>query len=172
MVNVSARISGGIQLKEELTAGGKEFVIVMIWAAILYILCGMLMSLFAGYAFIGGIISVIVFCVFGFFVLTHYTARFTYSLKDNSLRVNRMIGKRNKEVEVGIENIVGMYYGYKPVSYPKRPYCMRKSIVNKKHSLYIEYKDKDGSIRGLVIEPSEKLRKKITKLKDRVEKDD
>ena len=107
-------------MKEELTAGGKEFIFVLLWAAMFYILCGCIMSLFGEYAFIGGIISVIVFAVFGYFVLIHYTARFTYQLRDGRLRINRMIGKRNREVDFACGDIKGMYYGFKPRTFPKR----------------------------------------------------
>ena len=39
-------------------------------------------------------------------------------------------------------------------------------------SLYIEYRDKAGGLCGIVIEPSEKLRKKIIKQKDKGRNDD
>lgn len=159
-------------MKEEITAGGKEFVFVMLWAAFLYMVCYVIMSLFYSYRFIGGIISVIILVIFGFYVLTHYTARFTYSLKDGKLRINRMIGKRNRETELDCADIIGLYYGYKPMSFPKRTLSMRKSIINKKHSLYIEYKNKAGELCGVVIEPSEKLRKKINKLKGKGKRND
>lgn len=154
-------------MKEEITAGGKEFVFAMLWAAFLYLVCYVITAVFHSYAFVGGIISVIIFVVFGYFILTRYTARFTYSLKGGKLRINRMIGKRNKETELNCADIEGLYYGYKPISFPKKTLNMRKSIINKKHSLYIEYRNKDGELCGVVIEPSEKLRKKINKQKDK-----
>lgn len=159
-------------MKEEITAGGKEFVFAMIWAAFMYFFCWIIMSLFSSYAFAGGIIAVVIFAVYGFFILTHYTARFTYSLKGSVLRINRMIGKRNKEIEINCADIEGAYYGYKPMSFPKRCVSMRMSIINKKRSLYMEYRDKNGELCGIVIEPSEKLRKKIIKQKDKGRKDD
>lgn len=159
-------------MKEEITAGGKEFVFAMIWAAILYFVCWIVMSLFYSYAFVGGIIAVIIFAVYGFLILTHYTARFSYSLNDGILRVNRTIGKRNKEAEIKCAAIEGAYYGYKPMSFPKKCMSMRMSILNKKRSLYIEYRDKAGGLCGIVIEPSEKLRKKIIKQKDKGRNDD
>ena len=119
------------------------------------------MSLFGNYAFIGGVLSILIFCVFGFYVLTRYTARFTYTLKDGRLRVNRMIGKRNKEVDILISSVVDAVYGIKPADFPQKPYMMRVSIVSEKRSLFIKHKDKDGEIKGLVIEPSEKLKKRI-----------
>ncbi|MGN1116120.1 MAG: hypothetical protein ACI4TH_06110 [Candidatus Ornithomonoglobus sp.] len=153
-------------MKEELTAGGREFIYVIIWAAVLYFACGIITSVFSTYGeypFIGGIVSVLLFVIFGFFVLTRYTSRFTYQIADGKLRINRMIGKRNKEIELAFENITNTVYGGKPSDFPKRPYNMHRSIISRKHLLYIEYMDKEGGLSGIVIEPSEKLRKKIEK---------
>ncbi len=148
-------------MKEELTAGGKEFFFAMLWAAGLYIVSGILMSAFKNY--IGAAAAIVIFCIFGFFVLTHYASRFTYTLKNGRLRINRMIGKRNKEIELACADISDMYYGFKPQSFPRRPYNMRKSIISGKRSLYIVYKDGSGGLCGVIIEPSDKLRKRIEK---------
>lgn len=156
-----------INMKEELTAGGKEFIFVLLWAALFYFLCGCIMSLFGEYAFIGGIISVIVFAIFGYFVLIHYTARFTYQLRDGRLRINRMIGKRNREVDFSCSDIKGIYYGFKPGSFPKRYVNMTRSILSKKNVLYIEYISKTNEICGVAVEPSDKLRKKIEREKNK-----
>lgn len=150
-------------MKEEVTGGHKEFAIAMAAAAVLYFICYIIVEIVGmwNYRFIGAAVSVIIFCIFGFFVMTRYSARFTYELHGNRLRINRMIGKRNKEVEVNISRIEGMYFGDKPSSFPKRPYMMRKSIVKNKYSLFIDFKTKSGERMGVVIEPSEKMRRKI-----------
>ena len=150
-------------MEERHTSGGKQFLIVLIIAAILYILCGAMMSLFGSYAFVGGIISVLVFCVFGFFVLTHYTARFTYSVKNGRLRVNRTIGKRNREFEFACSDIVKTIYGEKPSGVSRPRHSMRISILSDKNSLYIEYKNKEGRPETIIIEPTDKLRQRIDK---------
>ena len=159
-------------MSEEVTAGGKEFVFALVWAAVLYFVCGIIMSAFKSYFFIGAVISLLMFCVFGFFVMTRYASRFTYTLKDGSLRINRMIGKRNKEVEFHCSAITGMYYGYRPASFPRRPYNMRKSILSGKRLLYIEYKASDGTRQGVVIEPSDRLRNKIDRERNKSDKND
>lgn len=156
-------------MREEHASGGKEFAITLLVAAVLYLICGMGMSLFGDYAFIGGIISLLVFCVFGFFVLTRYTAKFTYTLKNGRLRVNRMIGKRNKEVDIKLSDITKTSFGVKPADFPKKPYMMRVSVRNQKKSMFIEFKDKDGEIKGIVIEPSDKLLKRIDRERKKVE---
>lgn len=148
-------------MTEELTAGGKEFFFAMLWAAGLYVIAGMLMEAFKNY--IGAAAAIVIFGIFGFFVLTHYASRFTYTLKNGRLRVNRMIGKRNKEIEIACSDITDMYYGFKPQSFPKRPYNMRKSIISGRSSLYIVFKDSSSALCGVIIEPSDKLRKRIEK---------
>lgn len=136
---------------------------VLLWSAVLYIACAAMMSAFGNYAFIGGIISVLVFCVFGFIVLTHYTARFAYSVKNGNLRINRMIGKRNKEIEFSCRDITRTAFGEKPVGFAKPVQSMKISVINKKQSMYIEYKTKSGTLATVIIEPSEKLKRRIEK---------
>ncbi len=150
-------------MKEEHTSGTKQFFIVIGISAVLYLACAVMMSLFGSYAFIGGIISVLVFCVFGYFVLTHYTARFTYSLKDGRLRINRMIGKRNKEYEFPCSAITRTAFGVKPYGFPKPIHNMKINIASKKNCLYIEYKNKSGESEAVAIGPSDKLRRRIDK---------
>lgn len=159
-------------MKEELTAGGREFVYVLIWAAALYFLCGIITASCASlrYPFIGGIVSVLIFAVFGFFVLTRYASRFTYRIADGRLRVNRLIGKRNKEIEAEIASITGMTLGKKPPDFPRRPYHMHRSIISRRRLLYIEYLNKEGRLCGVVIEPSDRFGKRIEKERKRLDK--
>lgn len=148
-------------MREEHSSGIKQFVFVLIWAAFLYIVCGTVMSLFGDYAFVGGIISLFVFCVYGYIVLVHYTARFTYGLKDGILRINRRIGKRNKEIEICCGSITRTAFGEKPSGFAKPMFGMRVSAMSAKRSMYIEFTANDGSKNSVVIEPSDKLRKRI-----------
>lgn len=163
-------------MSEEITAGGKEFGFAMFWAAGLYMACGLIISickyLLPAYYFVGGIISILIFCVFGFFVMTRYSSRFTYTVKGGKLRINRMIGKRNKEIEFSCGDIVKMSYGERPLDFPRRPYNMRKTVFSVKQLLFIEFTAKDGSIGGVVIQPSDKLRKKIERERKKVNEDD
>ena len=159
-------------MKEEYSAGVKQFLFVLLWSAFLYVVCGVIMaafSTFTNYAFVGGIVSVLIFCVFGFFVLTHYTARFTYSLKNGRLRINRMIGKRNKETEFSCRDITRTDFGNKPKDFAKPIQSMRISVMSAKKSMYIEYKTKEGTLASIVIEPSDKLRRRIEKERNNID---
>ena len=156
-------------MKEEHSAGGRQFFIVLLWSAFLYIACGTVMSAFGSYAFIGGIISVIVFCIFGYIVLVHYTARFTYSIKNGSLRINRMIGKRNKEVEFLCKDITRTAFGAKPSDFAKPIIKMGVNVKKQKQSMYIEFRTKDDALASVVIEPSDKLRRRIEKERKKID---
>ncbi len=150
-------------MNEQHTSGGKQFFTVIGISAVLYIICAMIMSLFGDYAFIGGIIAVVIFSVFGYFVLTHYTARFTYTVTGDRLRINRTIGKRNREYEFEFGAITRTHYGEKPNDFKKPVHNMRIGIISRKNCLYIEYKTKSGVCETVVIEPSDKLRRRIDK---------
>ena len=79
------------------------------------------------------------------------------------MRINRMIGKRNKEFEFACTDIERVYYGSKPKDFAKPVYNMRVSIVSAKKTLYIEYKNSDGELTTVAVEPTEKMRRRIEK---------
>lgn len=148
-------------MSEEITAGIKQFMIVILISAILYVVCATIMSMFGSYAFIGALIAMGLYATLGYFVLVRYAARFEYSLNNGRLRMTRYIGKRTREVEFLCTDIVRTLYGVKPSNFVKRPTNMHRSLIKTKSNLYIEYKDKEGKLCGVVIEPSQKLRNRI-----------
>lgn len=152
-------------MNEVRTGGRKEFVFSVLWAAILLFIGKYIIYILPSYKVIGGILTVLMFCVLGFFVMTRYAAVFTYSLKGYNLRVNRMIGKRNKEIEIKISDIKSISHK-KPVSMPRRQniYIMRASVFSKKRLYYAEY-IKDSTAGVLVFEPSQEMVGQIKTLK-------
>ncbi len=92
-------------MEEKRTGGGKEFIFSLLWAVIFMILGQYIIFILPSYKIIGTIITILLFCILGFFVLTRYAAIFTYSIKDDIVRVNRAIGHRNKEVEFYISDV-------------------------------------------------------------------
>ena len=92
-------------MEEKRTGGGKEFIFSLLWAVIFMILGQYIIFILPSYKIIGTIITILLFCILGFFVLTRYAAIFTYSVKDDIVRVNRAIGHRNKEVEFYISDV-------------------------------------------------------------------
>ena len=85
-------------MEEKRTGGGKEFIFSLLWAVIFMILGQYIIFYFAKLQNIGTIITILLFCILGFFVLTRYAAIFTYSIKDDIVRVNRAIGHRTKKL--------------------------------------------------------------------------
>ena len=148
-------------MKETHTSGNKEFVYTMLWALGLLFIGRAFINALPYYKIIGTIITIIMFCVLGFFVLTHYTARFTYENTGYSLRINRMIGKRNKEIEFNFTDIISIS-SVRPADMPKPVYNMRISVFSDKKSEFIVY-GYTGSKQTLVFEPTDKFMKDLKK---------
>ena len=145
-------------MEEKRTGGGKEFIFSVLWAAWLLIIGRFVIIALPRYKVLGAIFTLLLFCVLGYFVLTRYSAVYTYSLKNNRFRVNRRIGHRNKEYEVPLS-------GVKSVS-QKRPkkspqaQNMRTSVFSKKDVWYILYR-KDKADNLLVCTISNQMANKI-----------
>ncbi|MCI8404183.1 MAG: hypothetical protein HFE49_04700 [Clostridia bacterium] len=135
-------------MEEKRTGGGKEFVFSVIWAVILLCIGRVITNLLENYKIIGVIITIIMFCVLGFFVLTRYSAVYTFTFKDDRLRVNRSIGHRNKEVDFAVSEIESVTRS-KPENAPKTTVVMRASVFTAKNLWYIIYEK--NRIRTLLI---------------------
>ena len=146
-------------MKETHAAGLKEFFISVVWAAILFVMGGSTSYALPVFKIISGIGTFLLFCVFAFFVLTRYSAVFTYSLNENTLRVNRQIGHRNKEVEIRVGKIKSISAVDPQI---KPTYRMRKYILRNKRDCYITFENK-GKTECLLFCPSDDMLKKIKK---------
>ena len=128
-------------MEETRTGGGKEFVFSMIWAVVLLFIGKILIEALPNYKIIGTVITILMFCVLGFFVLTRYSAIFTYSLKNDRLRVNRKIGHRNKEVDFAMSSVKSVTK-HRPDKAPKNIQNMKNrdfNIWNVKRMLSISF---------------------------------
>ena len=146
-------------MEEKRTGGGKEFIFSLLWAVIFMILGQYIIFILPSYKIIGTIITILLFCILGFFVLTRYAAIFTYSIKDDIVRVNRAIGHRNKEVEFYISDVKSVTR-QKPQKTPKTIYNMRASVFSPKKVWYVVY-EKNRIENMLVFEPSQNMAEKI-----------
>ena len=122
-------------MEEKRTGGGKEFIFSLLWAVIFMILGQYIIFILPSYKIIGTIITILLFCILG---LTRYAAIFTYSIKDDIVRVNRAIGHRNKEVEFYISDVKSVTR-QKPKKTPKTIYNMRASVFSPKKVWYVVY---------------------------------
>ena len=139
-------------MEEKRTGGGKEFIFSLLWAVIFMILGQYIIFILPSYKIIGTIITILLFCILGFFVLTRYAAIFTYSIKDDIVRVNR-------EVEFYISDVKSVTR-QKPKKTPKTIYNMRASVFSPKKVWYVVY-EKNRIENMLVFEPSQKMAEKI-----------
>jgi hypothetical protein len=148
-------------MKEIRTSGTKEFIYSMIWAVVLLLIGRGIINTLPYYKIFGTIFTIIMFCVLGFFVLTRYCSCFTYENTGYSLRVNRAIGKRNKEIEFNFSDIISISNS-KPANTPKPIFNMRTEVFSHKRSRYIIFGYK-GNEHTLVFEPSDNFMKELKK---------
>lgn len=150
-------------MKEIRTAGTKEFIYSLLWALFLLAICTEVVNALPEYKMIGGILGIIMYAVLGYYVLTRYTSRFTYEDTGTGLRINRMIGKRNKEIEFRYSEITEISR-VKPKKLPKQVYYMRASVFSDKKSYFISYTH-NGESAMAVIEASAEFIKALEKAK-------
>lgn len=148
-------------MKEVRAAGGKEFVFSMLWAMFLLFVSRGIVNSLPDYKMIGAIAGILMYCVLGYFVLTRYSSRFTYENTGTSLRINRMIGKRNKEIEFKLSDIENISR-VKPKKLPKQVFYMRVSVFSDKRSYYITF-TRDVEKYMAVVEATEEFMKKLEK---------
>ena len=146
-------------MEETRTGGGREFVFSMIWTIILLIIGKCIISALPDYKIIGTIITILMFCVLGFFVLTRYSAIYTYSIKNDRMRVNRKIGHRNKEVDFAMSSVKSVSK-QRPDKMPKSVQNMKTKVFSQKDIWYVVY-EKNGKENMLVCEISKKMADKI-----------
>ena len=145
-------------MEEKRTGGKKEFLYSVLWAIALLIVGRFIIFALPDYKVVGAVITLLLFCVLGFFVLTRYSAIYTYSLKNTRFRANRRIGHRNKEYEVSLSGVKSVTRK-RPHGAP-RAQNMRTTVFSKKDLWYIVYrKNKQDML--LVCTISNKMAEKI-----------
>lgn len=146
-------------MEEKRTGGGKEFVFSVIWTILLLFIGKIVTASLPTMKVLGVILTILMFCVLGFFALTRYAAIYTYSLKNDRLRINRKIGHRNKEIEISASQVRAISKN-KPPHNVKRIRNMRTAVFSKRDAWYLVY-EKDNELNMLVFEPSKKMADKI-----------
>ena len=145
-------------MEEKRTGGKKEFLYSVLWAIALLLAGRFIIFALPDYKVIGAAVTLLLFCVLGFFVLTRYSAVYTYSLKNTRFRANRMIGHRNKEYEVSLSSVKSVTRK-RPHGAP-RAQNMRTTVFSKKDLWYIVYR-KNKKDMLLVCTISSKMAEKI-----------
>lgn len=125
-------------MEETRTGGNKEFIFSVIWAIVMLLVGKGIINSLPSYKIIGIIITILMFCVLGFFVLTRYSAIYTYSLKNDRLRVNRKIGHRNKEVDFAVSDVKSVTR-QRPNNAPKNVQTMKTTVFSQKDVWYVVY---------------------------------
>lgn len=159
-------------MEEKKTAGKKEFFIAVVWAIFLFTVSQYIGAAMQSYHIIANLIGVLMFCVLGFFVLTRYCAVFTYTVGDERVRINRLIGHHNKEVDFAISNIVSIRAGNTKTD-AKTTLNMTTKAFSKTGTCCIVY-NKTGVNEAVIFEPSGEMllyiKKQLKKVKHNEER--
>lgn len=155
-------------MEETKTAGGKEFVFSVLWAILILYIGKYLINVLPDWKVIGTIVTIILFCVLGFFVLTRYAAIYTYTFKNDRFKANRKIGHRNKEVDFAASSI-RVVTKTRPSKPPKKVRNMRTSVFSTKNTWYIIY-EKNKERNMLVCDISKNMADKLRSRADKAGK--
>ncbi|MCC8160054.1 MAG: hypothetical protein LIO53_01815 [Oscillospiraceae bacterium] len=146
-------------MEETRTGGGKEFIFAVIWSIVLIFAGEYIIYLLPSWKAVGIIVTILMFCVLGFFVLTRYAAVYTFSLKNDRLRVNRKIGHRNKEVDFAVSDVKSVTR-QRPSDAPKYIQTTRTSVFSRKNIWYVVY-EKNRVRNMLVCDMSKNMADKL-----------
>lgn len=148
-------------MEEKRSAGGREFFIAIAWSVFLFTVSQYIGSAMETYHIVANLIAIVMFCVLGFFVLTRYCATFTYTVKDGRVRINRLIGHRNKEVDFAVSNIKSICAPNARINV-KNVYKMTTKVFSKSGLCLIVF-NKSGFDEAVVFEPSREMLNYIKK---------
>lgn len=123
-------------MKETCTGGKKEFVIAFFIAAALYFVSEYIKYILPAYKAIGIVVQILLFCILVYFVMTRYSAVYTYELDKSFLRITRKIGHREKQLEIKCRDMNSL-----TKTPPKgvKIYNMKKTIFSHKSEVYLAF---------------------------------
>lgn len=149
-------------MQEVKKAGTLQFICVLLWAALFGLVGAYVRFILPAYKIIGDFLTIALFCVLAYFVLVRYAAVYTYTFsKEGSLRLNRQIGKRNKEIEIPLKNMQALLRK-KPEKLPSAVMNMGVSVLSRKHTYYLIYTHNRVE-RAVLFEPGRELVKELTR---------
>lgn len=144
-------------LKQTKKAGAKEFFLSLLVIAIIATISSYIRFILPSNKVLGDILGIILFCIYGFNVMCRYGAVYTYTIDDDTLKINRTIGKRNKELQIPISCI-------KKISNTKPKvntvYNFSRFIFSRKNTRYIEF-EYDRLKQAVLIETDAKMLSKL-----------
>jgi hypothetical protein len=149
-------------MQEVKKAGTLQFICVLLWAALFGLVGAYVRFILPSYKIIGDFLTILLFCVLAYFVLVRYAAVYTYTFTpDCHLRLNRQIGKRNKEVEVALGDMKALLRK-KPENFRGTVANMGTSVLSRKHTYYLIY-NHNRVERAVLFEPGRELVKELTR---------
>ena len=148
---------------QEKKAGLKQFLWVIVSIILIITIFDLIRYIIPSYKVVVDILSFISIIIFGYEVLIHYSAVFTYTVDENRMKINRCIGKRNKEVEFSVSS-VKYVTSKKPET--KYIYNFNPNILTGKNSKYIVY-DSKRITEAVLIEVDSKMSEYLKRFKNK-----
>ncbi len=149
-------------MKQIKKAGLKQFFTVILLVILILIVFETIRGFISSYGVVADILSLLCIIVLGYNVLIHYSAIFTYTCDEKRIKLNRLIGKRNKEIEFSTSSIISVS-SKKPDT--KYIYNFNPKILAGKNSKYITYNNK-RIIEAVLIEADDEMKNYLEKFKN------
>ncbi len=146
-------------ITQKKSAGKREFFLAVCIVCLIVVIASVLGGIFKN-SLIGDISGLLLFCVYGYFVLVRYGAVYTYTVTDSAIRVNRQIGARNKEAELTKDDIIKITHK-KPKA--KVTYNFSRFIIKRSGVLYILFMNGNDRM-AAIVEADRELRDALSKL--------
>lgn len=134
-------------------SGIKQFFIAILLIFANMTFFGYVKFLFSSYSVIADILCLISMCILGFFILIRYGAVYTYTADIEKLKINRTIGKRNKEIEIPVKGIISVSNQKPKTEFIKN---FSRFLLTNKHTCYVTY-EKDRLTSAVIIEADDEL---------------
>lgn len=140
-------------MKQIKRSGNKEFFLALLILFIIIIITEYIKFILPSYKMIGEALRIIIICIYGFLILTHYSAVFTYTCTGSTLKIIRTIGRRSRETEFSVSSITDISEKKPDVKCIK---SYNPKILKHKNTKYITYK-KNKSLEAVLIELDDEL---------------
>ena len=141
-------------MKQIKRAGTKEFFLALLIIFIILLVTEYIKFILPSYKIIGEILRLAIIFYYGFLILHHYSAVFTYECSGKKLKIQRKIGRRRiKETEFSVQSILKIS--------DKKPDILKienynPKILKHKNTKYITYKQ-DKTKKAVLIEADNEL---------------
>lgn len=143
-------------LKQEKKSSLSDFLRVIAIVCMVYVLSSVVAGIVKN-QLAGDVFALMVFCVYGYFVLVRYSAVYTYTLSEKRFKISRQIGKRHKEAEISKKDIIDISKVKPKV---KTTFNFSRFIINRKNTMYLIFNN-EGVKMSAIFECDDEMKKAL-----------